>query len=281
MTAKIIDGKTVAQEIRADLARRVTELKETKGIVPGLAVILVGNDPASHVYVRNKIKACQNTGLRSVPYYLPETTAEAELLDLVRDLNADPQIHGILVQLPLPEQMDAQKVLLAIDPAKDVDGLHPLSIGLLNTNQPGFRPCTPLGVMELIKRTGTEIKGKHAVVVGASNLVGKPAGMLLLQAEATVTICHKATVDLAKHTREADILVAAAGVPGLITADMVKQGAVVIDVGTTKIDGRLHGDVDFDNVVEKAAWITPVPGGVGPMTITMLLWNTVEAVTRN
>lgn len=281
MAARIIDGKAVAKEIRTGLAQRIAEIKETKGITPGLAVVLVGEDPASQVYVRNKIRACQEIGVHSAPYYLPEATTEAELLDLVRQLNADPQIHGVLVQVPLPEHIDTQKVLLTIDPAKDVDGFHPLNVGRLHINQPSFLPCTPFGVLELIKRTGIEIKGKDAVVVGASNLVGKPTAMLLLQEEATVTLCHKATADLAKHTRGADILVVAVGKPGLITADMVKEGAIVIDVGTTKIDGKLYGDVDFANVAEKAAWITPVPGGVGPMTITMLLWNTVEAVTGN
>lgn len=277
MTAKIIDGKEVARNIRAKLREETLNLKEA-GITPGLAVVLVGNDPASETYVKMKVKACGEVGVFSEKHHLTADTKEEDLLDLIESLNRRKDIHGILVQLPLPEQIDTSKVILAIDPQKDIDGFHPVNIGNLHIGMPAFIPCTPYGVLKLIETTGIDIAGKDVTIVGASNLVGKPAAFLMLQEGATVTICHKLTRDLALHTRKADILIVAAGCPGLITADMVKEGACVIDVGTTKVEGKLRGDVEFEKVKEKAGWITPVPGGVGPMTITMLLYNTIEAV---
>ncbi len=277
MTAKIIDGKLVAQNIRAKLKEETIKLKE-KGITPGLAVVLVGNNPASEAYVKMKVKACGEVGIFSEKHHLEVDTKEQDLLNLIESLNQRKDIHGILVQLPLPEQIDTTKVILAIDPKKDIDGFHPTNIGNFHIGMPAFIPCTPYGVLKLIETTGIDIAGKDVTVVGASNLVGKPAAFLMLQEGATVTICHKLTRDLALHTRKADILIVAVGYPGLITADMVKEGACVIDVGTTKVEGKLKGDVEFEEVKEKAGWITPVPGGVGPMTITMLLYNTIEAV---
>ncbi len=280
MVAHLIDGITVAKRLRTEVGERAAALS-SRGIVPGLAVILVGDDPASAVYVRNKVKACENHGVRSVLERHPASLVEAELLARIAALNAEPSIHGILVQMPLPKHIDPHEVVEAIDPAKDVDGFSIQSAGELMNNVPGFRPCTPYGCMKLIESTGLALRGKHAVVVGRSATVGKPMALLLLQADATVTVCHSATRDLAKHTREADVVVVAVGRRNVLTADMVKPGAVVIDVGINRAaDGSLAGDVDFDAVREVAGWITPVPRGVGPMTITMLLINTIEAAER-
>jgi methylenetetrahydrofolate dehydrogenase (NADP+)/methenyltetrahydrofolate cyclohydrolase len=280
MTAQLIDGTALSKKIRAEVAQRAAALA-ARGTTPGLAVILVGDDPASQVYVRNKIKACQESGLHSVFEKYDASLSEAELLARVAALNADPTIHGILVQMPLPRHIDPHKVIESISTAKDVDGFSVLSAGELASGLPGFRPCTPYGCMKLIESTGTEIRGKHAVVIGRSNTVGKPMAMLLLQANATVTICHSGTKNLADHTRQADIVVAAVGKRDTLTADMVKPGAIVIDVGMNRNDaGKLCGDVDFAGVSQVASAITPVPGGVGPMTITMLLVNTIEAAQR-
>ncbi len=276
MSATIIDGKKTSSDIKAELAEEVAELKKT-GIEPGLTVVLVGDDPASHVYVKNKEKACELIGIRSIKHQLPSSTSQEELLALVNDLNNDNTVDGILVQLPLPEQIDEHAVLLAIDPAKDVDGFHPINVGQLMIGESIFESCTPSGVIELLKRYDVEISGSHAVIVGRSNIVGKPAAMLLLHNNATVEICHSRTKDLAAETRRADILVAAIGKPKFITADMVKPGAAVIDVGMNRTDDGLCGDVDFEAVKEVASAITPVPGGVGPMTIAILMRNTVAA----
>ncbi len=277
MPAQLIDGKALSEQIRNQLAARVAALCAA-GRRPGLAVILVGDDAASAVYVRNKIKACQELGLHSAPELYPATLSQAALLERVAALNADPRIHGILVQMPLPRHIDPQSVIGAIDPCKDVDGFSVLSAGELMTGLPGLRPATPYGCMKLIESTGVPIKGKHAVVIGRSNTVGKPMALLLMQANATVTVCHSATPDIASHTRQADIVVAAVGRRNTVTAGMVKPGAIVIDVGTNRNEaGKLCGDVDFAAVREVAGWISPVPGGVGPMTITMLLANTVQA----
>ena len=277
MPANLISGTQLSQEIRADIARRAA-LLSAAGNQPGLAVILVGDDPASQVYVRNKVQACADTGIRSVLERRPASLAQAALLAQIAALNADPTVHGILVQMPLPPQIDPNAVIAAISTSKDVDGYSVLSAGELLTGAPGFRPCTPYGCMKLIESTGIALKGKHAVVIGRSNTVGKPMALLLLQANATVTICHSNTPDLGLHTRQADIVVAAVGRRNTVTADMVKPGAVVIDVGMNRDDaGKLCGDVDFSAVREVAGAITPVPGGVGPMTITMLLLNTIEA----
>ncbi|MFI8617436.1 bifunctional methylenetetrahydrofolate dehydrogenase/methenyltetrahydrofolate cyclohydrolase FolD [Acidovorax sp. NPDC077693] len=280
MTAQLIDGNALSRQLRADVAQRAAALT-ARGHQPGLAVILVGEDPASAVYVRNKIKACEDSGVRSVFEKYDADLAEAKLLDRIAALNADPAVHGILVQMPLPKHIDPHKVIEAIATAKDVDGYSVLSAGELMAGLDGFRPCTPYGSMKLIESTGQSIKGKHAVVIGRSNTVGKPMALLLLQANATVTVTHSGTPDLGYHTRQADIVVAAVGRANTLTADMVKPGAIVIDVGINrKADGKLCGDVDFDGVKEVAGWITPVPGGVGPMTITMLLVNTIEAAER-
>jgi len=280
MTARIIDGKALAGSIRAGLAPRIARARDA-GQPPGLAVVLVGDDPASAVYVRNKIKACEDVGIRSFADRLPAGTSETALLARVAQLNADPAVHGILVQLPLPNHIDAQRIVEAIAFEKDVDGLHATNAGLTLMGVPHFRSCTPYGVMKMLEHTGTTIEGKHAVVLGRSNMVGKPMAMLLLAANATVTIAHSRTRDLPAITRQADILVAAVGRRNLVTADMVKPEAIVIDVGTNRTpDGKLAGDVDFGAVREVAGWISPVPGGVGPMTITMLLVNTVEASER-
>ena len=277
MTAQLIDGLALSRQIRAEVGARAVALA-ARGRTPGLAVILVGDDPASAVYVRNKVKACHEHGLHSVLEKYDATLTESELLARVAALNADPAIHGILVQMPLPRHIDPQKVIAAIDTRKDVDGFSVLSAGELMSGLPGLRPCTPYGCMKLIESTGQAIKGKHAVVIGRSNTVGKPMALLLLQAHATVTVCHSATPDLAAHTRQADIVVAAVGRRNTLTAGMVKPGAIVIDVGMNRNDeGKLCGDVDFGAVREVAGWITPVPGGVGPMTITMLLVNTLQA----
>ncbi len=280
MTAQIIDGKAIAQQVRLEWKARADRLI-ARGITPGMAVIIVGNDPASRVYVANKVKACNDLGLYSVHVELPEDATEAELLAKVNDLNNDPKIHGILVQLPLPRHLDAHKVIEAINPDKDVDGFHEKNVGALVTGETPFPSCTPYGVMVMLEKTGISIEGKHAVVVGRSNIVGKPMALLLLQKNATVTICTSKTTDLAKHTRDADILIAAVGKPEFIKKDMVKPGAVVIDVGINRnSEGKLVGDVDFQNVKEVAGYITPVPGGVGPMTIAMLIANTVRAAER-
>ena len=280
MTAQLIDGVALSSRLRADVSARVQALG-AKGITPGLAVILVGDDPASAVYVRNKIKACADTGVRSVFEKYDATLAEDALLARIAALNADPSVHGILVQMPLPKHINPHKVIEAISTSKDVDGYATLSAGELMTGQPGFRPCTPYGCMKLIETTGIDLRGKHAVVIGRSNTVGKPMALLLLQANATVTICHSASADIGHHTRQADVVVAAVGRRNVLTADMVKPGAVVIDVGMNRNDeGKLCGDVDFAAVREVANHITPVPGGVGPMTITMLLVNTLESAER-
>jgi len=280
MPAQLINGTLLSQQLRADVAKRASVLT-AKGKQPGLAVILVGDDPASHVYVRNKVKACGDVGFHSVFEKYESTLSEADLLIRIAALNADPLIHGILVQMPLPKHIDPHKVIEAISTTKDVDGYSVLSAGELLTGLPGFRPCTPYGCMKLIESTGFSLRGKHAVVIGRSNTVGKPMALLLLQANATVTICHSGTPDLSYHTRQADVIVAAVGRRNTVTADMVKPGAVVIDVGMNRDDaGKLCGDVDFANVSEVAGYITPVPGGVGPMTITMLLVNTIEAAER-
>lgn len=279
MAAQLLDGKAMSAELREELALRVQRLKE-KGVTPGLAVILVGDDPASQIYVKNKELGCQQVSIHSVTIRLPETASQAELEAQIDKLNADTSIHGILVQLPLPQGLDEAAALARILPEKDVDGFHLLNAGKLFTGQQGVVACTPKGAMEMLHRTGIDLSGKEAVVVGRSNIVGKPMAMLLLQENATVTICHSRTANLAEHTRRADVLVAAVGKPRFITADMVKLGAVVIDVGINRVDGKVVGDVDFDAVREVASWITPVPGGVGRMTITMLLANTIEAAER-
>lgn len=280
MTAQLIDGNALSKQLRAEVARRAAALR-ARGITPGLAVVLVGENPASQVYVRNKVKACEDNGLHSVLEKYPDTLSEADLLARVDALNKDPSIHGILVQLPLPAHIDAHKVIEAISPAKDVDGFHVASAGALMVGQPGFWPCTPYGCMKMLESIGYELKGKHAVVIGRSNIVGKPMALMLLQKNATVTICHSATKDLKTMTLQADVVVAAVGKRNVLTADMVKPGAVVIDVGMNRNDeGKLCGDVDFEGVKEVAGYITPVPGGVGPMTITMLLVNTLEAAER-
>lgn len=280
MTARLIDGNALSRHLRAEVARRAAALT-ARGVTPGLAVILVGDDPASAVYVRNKVKACQDNGIRSVQETYPASLTQSELLARIAALNADPAIHGILVQMPLPRHLDAQAVIEAIDPAKDVDGFSIASAGELMTGLPGLRPATPAGCMKLIESTGIDLRGKHAVVVGRSNTVGKPMALLLLQANATVTICHSATPDLGAFTRQADVVVVAVGRRHTLTAEMVKPGAVVIDVGINRDEhGKLCGDVDFAAVSQVAGAITPVPGGVGPMTITMLLVNTLDAAER-
>lgn len=288
MSATIIDGKAVAAEVKADVAKKVSELKE-KGVVPCLAVILVGNNPASVSYVTGKRKALAEAGMADKSMELPESTTEEELLKLIGELNADDTVHGILVQLPLPKHINEEKVTNAIDPKKDVDGFHPVNVGNLVTGGKGFLPCTPHGVLVMLKKAGIETNGKRAVVIGRSNIVGKPMALLLSRREynATVTMCHTGTKDLASITREADIIVVCTGHPHTLTADMIKEGAAVIDVGVNRIPDaskksgfRLVGDADFDTVKEKASFITPVPGGVGPMTIAMLIYNTLESAER-
>lgn len=277
MTARIIDGNALSQHLRAGVGERAAALR-ARGVTPGLAVILIGDDPASAVYVRNKVRACEQHGVRSVLETYPATMTQAELLARIEALNADAAIHGILVQMPLPRHLDAHAVIEAIAPAKDVDGFSVASAGELMTGLPGLRPATPAGCMKLIESTGIDLRGKHAVVIGRSNTVGKPMALLLLQANATVTVCHSATPDLGVFTRQADVIVAAVGRRGVLSADMVKPGAVIVDVGINRDDdGKLCGDVDFAGVSQVAGWITPVPGGVGPMTITMLLVNTLDA----
>ena len=285
MTAQIIDGIALSRQMRLHAARRAAALR-ARGITPGLAVVLVGDNPASQVYVRNKVKACEDNGLFSILDKHPASLTEADLLTRIDALNNDPAIHGILVQLPLPAHIDSQKVIEAIAPGKDVDGFHVASAGALMVGQPGFWPCTPYGCMKMIESIGYDLKGKHAVVIGRSNIVGKPMALMLLQKNATVTVCHSATVNLKAMTLQADVIVAAVGKRNVLTADMVKPGAVVIDIGMNRIPdgetgaGKLCGDVDFDGVSQVAGYITPVPGGVGPMTITMLLENTLEAAER-
>ncbi|HOQ16254.1 MAG TPA: bifunctional methylenetetrahydrofolate dehydrogenase/methenyltetrahydrofolate cyclohydrolase FolD [Defluviitaleaceae bacterium] len=278
METLIIDGKKISQDIKDELKAEVEDLKK-KGIEPGLAVILVGNNPASKVYVSNKKKACEYIGIRSFSYELPEETSEEELLKLIKDLNQTKEVHGILVQLPLPKHIDENKILLSIDPSKDVDCFHPYNVGMISIGElNGFLPCTPAGIIELIKRSQIEIEGKKCVVVGRSNIVGKPVANLLLRNNGTVTICHSRTKNLKEICKEADILVAAIGKANFITADMVKDGAVLIDVGINRLEnGKLCGDIDFENCKYKAMAITPVPGGVGPMTIAMLMKNCVKA----
>jgi methylenetetrahydrofolate dehydrogenase (NADP+) / methenyltetrahydrofolate cyclohydrolase len=280
MTGRIIDGVALAANIREEVATRTAALVAA-GTKPGLAVVLVGSDPASQVYVKNKVAACQKAGLHSVLEQYPPSMTQAELLERVRALNADPAIHGILVQLPLPAHIDAHLVIETIAPEKDVDGFHVSNAGLLMTGKPLFRPCTPYGVMKMLESEGVQLRGAVAVIIGASNIVGKPMAMLLQSAGATVTICNSKTRDLGWHTRHADIVVVATGKPRMIDGSMIKSGAVVIDVGINRgADGKLCGDVDFDSVIQVASAVTPVPGGVGPMTIAMLLVNTLEAAER-
>lgn len=277
MSAKLIDGKAVSLALREQLKTEVSQFERLSHRKAGLAVVLVGENPASQVYVRNKVKGCEETGIQSFAYYLPEDTSEEAVLELVDTLNEDDRVNGILVQLPLPKHINEARVLARIDYRKDVDGFHAMNVGNLLLGNPSLNACTPSGVIELIKSTGTEICGKHAVVVGRSNIVGKPQALLLLRENATVTVCHSKTPDLGAITRQADILVVAIGRAKFVTADMVKPGAIVIDVGMNREEGKLCGDVDFENVKEVASFITPVPGGVGPMTITMLLKNTLKA----
>jgi len=290
MTAQIIDGKQVAADMRTELKVEVAKLKE-QGIVPGLGVILVGEDPASQSYVTAKERACENIGIYSDDNRLPAEASQEELMALVEKMNNDPKINGILVQLPLPKGINEAEVLLAIDPAKDVDGFHPMNVGKMMVGEKAFLPCTPHGIIQLLLRSGVTIEGAEVVIVGRSNIVGKPLANMLIQkkpnANATVTVCHTRTKDLPSHTKRADIVIAAAGRPNTVTADMIKEGVVVIDVGVNRVEDatkkkgyRLVGDVDFEAVKEKASFITPVPGGVGPMTITMLLYNTVESAKR-
>ena len=288
MSAVIIDGKQIAADVRAQVAAKVAQLKE-KGILPCLAVILVGENPASVSYVTGKRKALAEVGMADRSIQLPETTSEAELLELIASLNADTSVHGILVQLPLPKHIDEDKVIMAIDPSKDVDGFHPVSVGNLMIGRPGFLPCTPHGIIVLLKKMGIETSGKHAVVIGRSNIVGKPVSILLARKDVncTVTMCHTGTKNMADITRQADIIVVASGHPHTLTGDMVREGAVVIDVGVNRIPDaskksgfRLIGDCDFDDLVEKTSFITPVPGGVGPMTIAMLMQNTLDSAEK-
>ena len=279
MAAKILDGKVLSAEIKEKVARRVAAMKE-QGVIPGLAVILVGNDPASEIYVRNKGKGCEDTGMLSRTIRMDENTTQEALEEEIEKLNRDPAIHGILVQLPLPDHLDEQAALARILPEKDVDGFHLVNAGHLMTGTEGVVPCTPKGALYMIRSAGIDLSGKEAVVIGRSNIVGKPMAMLLLQQNCTVTLCHSRTRDLAEHTCRADILVAAVGKAGFVTADMVKPGAVVIDAGINRVNGKVCGDVDYEGVKEIAGWITPVPGGVGRMTIAMLLANTADAAER-
>lgn len=275
-----IDGKEVSASVRNDITEKVKELS-AKGVTPGLAVIIVGNDPASRVYVNNKKKGCEQTGMNSFEYALPEETTTDELIALIEKLNGEKDVHGILCQLPVPEHIDEEKVLNAISPDKDVDAFHPVNCGKVMTGDYTFAPCTPAGMVEMLKYYNIPIAGKHCVIIGRSNIVGKPMAMLMLKENATVTVCHSRTQNLAEITKQADILVAAVGRPKFVTPDMVKDGAVVLDVGINRMeDGKLCGDVDFDAVCEKTSYITPVPGGVGPMTITMLLKNTLAAAEK-
>ncbi|WHY84581.1 bifunctional methylenetetrahydrofolate dehydrogenase/methenyltetrahydrofolate cyclohydrolase FolD [Neobacillus novalis] len=281
MTAQIINGKEIAAKKKVEIAEHVATLK-SQGVTPGLAVILVGSNHASRTYVTNKEKTCKDLGMYSLLIEMPEEVSEEDLLAKIEELNGDPAIHGILVQLPLPKHIDERKVIETISPVKDVDGFHPINIGRMMTGQNTFLPCTPYGIMVLLEETGISIAGKNVVVVGRSNIVGKPVGQLFLNQHATVTYCHSRTKDLKLHTKQADILVAAVGIPNFIKADHVKEGAVVIDVGINRNeDGKLCGDVAFDEVSEKAGYITPVPKGVGPMTITMLMYNTLKSAEQS
>jgi methylenetetrahydrofolate dehydrogenase (NADP+)/methenyltetrahydrofolate cyclohydrolase len=281
VAAQLIDGKALAQSIRERIGNDVAALYAKTGVRPGLAAILVGEDPASKLYVKNKQKACDTAGIYVDEHKLPTSTSQAELLTLIEKVNTDPKVHGILVQLPLPKHIDSKVILNAVAPQKDADGFHPYNIGRLVEGMPMFTPCTPKGVIKMIESTGMLIEGKRAVVVGRSNIVGKPAALLLLHENATVTVCHSKTHDLPAVCREADILVVAIGKPKFVTADMVREGALVIDVGVNRLeDGTFVGDVDFEPVRQKAGWISPVPGGVGPMTIAMLLDNTLESAKR-
>ena len=273
----LIDGKKVSAEVRVFLAKEVKELKEKTGRVPGLATVLVGDDPASAVYVRNKNKICRELGFKSFEQKLSLDTSEAKLLNLIKELNSNNDIHGILVQLPLPNQIDSEKILQAIDPNKDVDGFHPVNVGKLVVGNALLTPCTPTGIIKLLDHYEIDISGKHAVVLGRSNIVGKPVSMLLLQRNATITICHSRTKNLEEITRSADILVAAIGRANFVTENMVSKGTIVIDVGINRVDGKLTGDINFETVSKKASYITPVPGGVGPMTIALLMENTLKA----
>ncbi|HEB57833.1 MAG TPA: bifunctional methylenetetrahydrofolate dehydrogenase/methenyltetrahydrofolate cyclohydrolase FolD [Gammaproteobacteria bacterium] len=278
MSAKIIDGKAIAARIRQQVREQVDALRDAGKPIPGLAVVLVGNDPASEVYVRNKRRACEEAGIHSVAHDLPADTPQADLLALIDQLNADPAVHGILVQLPLPGHIDTETVIEHIVPEKDVDGFHPYNIGRLAIRMPALRSCTPAGVMTLLESTGIDLHGQHAVVVGASNHVGRPMALELLLAGCTITVCHRFTRDLAAHVAEADVLVVAVGKPGIVDGAWIKSGAVVIDVGINRTaEGKLVGDVDFEAACQRAGWITPVPGGVGPMTVATLLENTLQA----
>lgn len=280
MAANIIDGKAIAKEMREKLKEEVEILKD-QGLIPHLAVILVGEDPASKIYVRNKEKAAKAVGIKSTTYRLKEETTKDKLLTLIDELNDNPDVHAILVQLPLPKHIPEDEIIERVNPEKDADGFHPYNLGKLLAGQPTVKPCTPYGVMKLLEYAKVEIRGKEAVIIGRSTIVGKPMFHLLLQEHATVTVCHSKTRDLAFHTKRADILVAAAGSPHLVKGDMIKEGAVVIDVGINRLeDGTLVGDVEFEKAKERASWITPVPGGVGPMTVTMLLYNTVDLAKR-
>lgn len=281
MNAKIIDGKAISTSIRSDIKKRVDDRLNTGHRAPGLAVILVGNDPASEVYVRNKRKGCDEAGIFSLAYDLPADTSEEKLLNIIHELNTDERIDGILVQLPLPQHINSEFVLERIDPKKDVDGFHPYNIGRLAIRKPVLRSCTPRGIIMLLEEIGESFKGKHAVIVGASNHVGRPMALELLLAGSTVTICHRFTENLGTHVKQADIVVVAVGKPGIVKGDWIKPGAVVIDVGINRTtDGKLIGDIEFDSASKKASWITPVPGGVGPMTIATLLQNTVDAADQ-
>ncbi|WP_173916190.1 bifunctional methylenetetrahydrofolate dehydrogenase/methenyltetrahydrofolate cyclohydrolase FolD [Halobacillus sp. Marseille-Q1614] len=276
MSAEVIYGKDLAQQLRQEMKEEVAQLEE-QGIHPKLVVVIVGEDPASKSYVKGKQRASENVGMNSDLLELPEDTTEEKLLNIINDLNEDSSVHGILVQLPLPKQIDEQKVIEAIDPAKDVDGFHPINVGKLMTGQDTFYPCTPFGILVMLQRANISIEGKHVVIIGRSNLVGKPVGQLLLNENATVTYCHSRTKNLREHTKQADILIVAAGKAQLITGEDISEGTVVIDVGVNRVDGKLTGDVDFESAAQKASHITPVPKGVGPMTITMLLHNTIKA----
>ena len=274
---QLLDGKKLSAKIKENLKNEISEFVSKTGTTPGLAVLLVGNDPASHTYVAMKAKACKEVGLYSIVHEMPDTVKEDDILSTIKMINENPKVHGLLVQLPLPKHVDATKILEAVGPAKDVDGFHPFNLGRLVAGLDTFVPCTPLGVMELLAEYGIEVKGKDCVVVGASNIVGKPMASLLLNAGATVDICHIHTKDLKAHTKNADMIFVGVGKAGLITADMVKEGAVIVDIGINKVGDKLVGDVDFDEVSKKCTYITPVPGGVGPMTIAMLLSNTLKA----
>lgn len=280
--AQIIDGKALSQKIRQQVKDGVAKLKSDSGIVPGLATVLVGDDPASHVYVKNKNRACAEVGMVSRHIPLTAATSEQALLDLVTKLNHDPAIHGILVQLPLPSSINEDKILEALDPKKDVDGFHPINVGNLCVGKPALKPCTPSGIMKMFEEIKYDLQGKHAVVIGRSNIVGKPVALMLLEKHATVTLCHSRTQNIGKIVGQADVVVAAVGRAGFVKGDWIREGAVVIDVGINRVgDGKLVGDVDFAAASKRAAWITPVPGGVGPMTIAMLLWNTLFAACKH